>query len=108
VICSVRYASILQRIESIFFNGIKKEVKMRQKLVKHGDSYALVIERSTLELLKINPQYPVSVTTDGKKLILQDEAESIAEDANDIVSDEFKTALNSINQQYATVLKNLA
>ena len=38
---------------------------MIKKLTKHGNSMALVIERSVLDLLKIDTDTPVEVSTDG-------------------------------------------
>jgi antitoxin MazE len=43
---------------------------MVKKLTKHGNSLALVIDRPILELLNINPETPLDVTTDGKQLII--------------------------------------
>jgi antitoxin MazE len=39
---------------------------MVKKLTKHGNSLALVIDRPILELLKIDPETPLEVSTDGK------------------------------------------
>ena len=38
---------------------------MIKNLVKHGNSWALVIDRPILELLKMRPEDPVEITTDG-------------------------------------------
>jgi antitoxin MazE len=43
---------------------------MVKKLTKHGNSLALVIDRPILDLLKIDPETPLDVTTDGKQLIV--------------------------------------
>ena len=43
---------------------------MVKKLTKHGNSLALVIDRPILELLKIDQETPLEVTTDGKKLTI--------------------------------------
>ena len=43
---------------------------MVKKLTKHGNSMALVIDRPILDLLKIDPDTPLDVTTDGKKLTI--------------------------------------
>jgi antitoxin component of MazEF toxin-antitoxin module len=42
-----------------------------KKLTKHGNSLALVIDRPILELLKIDPETPLDVSTDGKQLIIK-------------------------------------
>ena len=41
---------------------------MIKKLAKHGNSYALVIDRSIMDLLKIDPSTPLEITTDGRGL----------------------------------------
>ena len=62
---------------------------MVKKLTKHGNSLALVIDKPILELLKIDQETPLEVSTDGKKLTIApapvsprrkkfDEAQSIA------------------------------
>ena len=43
---------------------------MLKKLTKHGNSMALVIDRPILDLLKIDPDTPLDVSTDGKRLIV--------------------------------------
>ena len=43
---------------------------MVKKLTKHGNSLALVIDRPILDLLKIDPETPLDVSTDGKQLII--------------------------------------
>ncbi len=43
---------------------------MLKKLTKHGNSLALVIDRPILDLLKIDPDTPLDVSTDGKRLIV--------------------------------------
>ncbi len=43
---------------------------MVKKLTRHGNSLALVIDRPILDLLKIDPETPLEVTTDGSQLIV--------------------------------------
>ena len=43
---------------------------MVKKLTKHGNSLALVIDRPILDLLKIDPETPLDVSTDGRQLIV--------------------------------------
>ena len=43
---------------------------MVKKLTKHGNSLALVIDRPILELLKIDSETPLDLTTDGHRLII--------------------------------------
>jgi antitoxin component of MazEF toxin-antitoxin module len=50
---------------------------MVKKLTKHGNSLALVIDRPILDLLKIEPETPLDVTTDGKRLIVAPAKDSL-------------------------------
>ena len=43
---------------------------MVKKLTKHGNSLALVIDRPVLDLLKIDADTPLEISTDGQVLIL--------------------------------------
>jgi antitoxin MazE len=43
---------------------------MVKKLTKHGNSFALVIDRPILDLLKIDPETPLDISTDGERLIV--------------------------------------
>jgi antitoxin MazE len=39
-------------------------------LTRHGNSMALVIDRPILNLLKISPDSPLEVTTDGQRITI--------------------------------------
>jgi len=41
-----------------------------KKLTKHGNSLALVIDRPILDLLRIDHETPLDVSTDGRQLII--------------------------------------
>ena len=43
---------------------------MVKKLTKHGNSLALVIDRPILDLLKIDSETALDVSTDGRQLII--------------------------------------
>jgi len=43
---------------------------MVKRLTKHGNSLALVIDRPILELLKIDSDTPLDISTDGKQLVI--------------------------------------
>jgi antitoxin MazE len=43
---------------------------MVKKLTKHGNSLALVIDRPILDLLRIESDTPLDISTDGKRLIV--------------------------------------
>ena len=44
---------------------------MVKKLTKHGNSYALIIDKPVMELLNITPESPLEISTDGKSLIIR-------------------------------------
>ena len=50
---------------------IPGEGKMIKKLSKHGNSYALVIDKAILELLNITPDTELKIRTDGESIIIE-------------------------------------
>jgi antitoxin MazE len=74
---------------------------MVKKLTKHGNSLALIIDRSILELLNIGPDTPLSVRTDGQRLII---GAATADEA----SEAFRKSLKNVNARFAPALKRLA
>jgi antitoxin component of MazEF toxin-antitoxin module len=50
------------------YNESPEMIKM---LVRHGNSFALILDKPVLELLNVDPANPVAVsTTDGKSLLI--------------------------------------
>jgi antitoxin MazE len=74
---------------------------MVKNLTKHGNSFALVIDKAIMELLHINPDTPLSLETDGKSLTIRPLAED--ERTQDVMA-----ALDKVNRRYGRVLKRLA
>jgi antitoxin component of MazEF toxin-antitoxin module len=74
---------------------------MVKKLSKHGNSLALVIDRSILDLLKIDDDTSLELTTDGECLI-------VAPVRDKKRRKRFEQALASSNERYAKALKRLA
>lgn len=75
---------------------------MIKTLTKHGNSYALVIDKPILDLLGITPDTPLELTTDdgvSLKVIPVTDAKRQAA---------FKAALEKTNRKYGKVLKKLA
>ena len=73
---------------------------MVKTLTKHGNSLALVIDKPILDLLKIDADTPLEVTTDGRSLIVSPaSAEGRAK---------FEAALRDTMQKYPKMLKRLA
>ena len=44
---------------------------MVKTLSKHGNSLALIIDRAILELLKIEQDTPLEISTDGERLVVK-------------------------------------
>lgn len=74
---------------------------MVKRLTKHGNSLALVIDRGVLDLLEIDDETPLSVTTDGRSLVVTPVKDERTERA-------FRTALRKGNRRYGRMLKRLA
>jgi antitoxin component of MazEF toxin-antitoxin module len=74
---------------------------MVKKLSRHGNSLALVIDRSILDLLDIDEDTSLEVTTDGEALI-------IAPVRDKKRRRRFEQALSSSNERYGKALKRLA
>jgi antitoxin MazE len=74
---------------------------MQKKLTRHGNSWALVIDKPILDLLKIDPETLLEITTDGQTLIVSP-AKDPARRAK------FTKALKETNRRYGAALKRLA
>jgi len=77
---------------------------MIQTLTKFGDTYAFVIDETILDLLKICPDTPLEIVTDGKSLVVSP-SNGTCEDIDD---DKFREILDDINHRYAKVFQRLA
>jgi len=60
---------------------------MVKKLTKHGNSPALVIDRPILDLLKIDPETPLDISTDGRQLIVKPAKPSVRRKKFDAAQD---------------------
>jgi hypothetical protein len=74
---------------------------MMKKLIKHGNSLALVIEKPVLDLLGAGPETSFDITTDGHALVLVPIKDAKRQKA-------FKSALGKANERYSRALKKLA
>lgn len=74
---------------------------MVKTLTKHGNSYALVIDKPILELLKIEPDSPLEISTDGKVLTVRRAADSAR-------GTRIAASLKKVNSKNAKALKRLA
>jgi len=74
---------------------------MIKKLVAHGNSAALIIDKPIMDLLKVDMKTPLEVSTDGKSLI-------ISPVQNDKREKRFRTALEKVNKSHRKTLQKLA
>lgn len=74
---------------------------MLKKLTKHGNSLALVIDRPILDLLRIDSDTPLDISTDGRRLIVAPAKASARRD-------KFEAAQRTAHQRYARAFKKLA
>jgi antitoxin component of MazEF toxin-antitoxin module len=74
---------------------------MIKRLTKHGNSLALVIERGVLDLLNIDADTPLSVTTNGTSLVVTPIRDEKKEQR-------VRTAVAEGNRRYGRMLKRLA
>ena len=79
---------------------------MLKKLSKTGSSYALIIDKSILQLLSIDPEHPVEITTNGKSLIITPVKPQ--PDKNGVDDPKFKKIARETLDQYSEALKELA
>jgi antitoxin MazE len=74
---------------------------MIKKLSKHGNSLALVIDRPILELLKIDEETSLNVSTDGQTLIVSPVGDQKRRK-------KFEAALADTNKRFAKTLRKLS
>jgi antitoxin MazE len=74
---------------------------MKKKLTKHGNSLALVLDRGVLDLLNIDADTPLDISTDGDVLIVAPVRCNHRRKA-------FQSALEKTNKRYGRLLKRLA
>jgi antitoxin component of MazEF toxin-antitoxin module len=72
-----------------------------KRLTRHGNSLALVIDRPILELLKIDADTPLEISTDGQALVV-----TPVRDAGRRKN--FEKALEKANQKHGRALRRLA
>lgn len=74
---------------------------MVKNLTKHGNSYALVIDKPILELLRVTPETPFEIVTDGQCLVLTPVRE-VGEEKK------FKKALDRVHRRFGRAMKRLS
>lgn len=74
---------------------------MTKTLVKHGNSYALVIDKPIMELLRMTPETPLEVITDGRSLVLSPIKTTSEEQ-------KFQKAMDAVHKKFGRAMKRLA
>ena len=73
---------------------------MVKKLVQHGNSAALILDKPILDLINLKVDTLLEITTDGKNLLISPQSDENKE--NDILA-----SLEKINEKYGRALKKL-
>ncbi len=82
-------------------DDVVTEADMVKKLTQHGNSLALVLDRPILDLIKVDADTPLDISTDGQRLIISP--------IRNVISDkDFKAALARVNRKHGKTLKRLA
>jgi antitoxin component of MazEF toxin-antitoxin module len=74
---------------------------MIKDLVKHGNSWAVLIDRPILDLLKIAPESQIELTTDGKSI-------RITPVNSDDSKSKVRAARAKVNSKHSKAFKKLA
>jgi antitoxin MazE len=74
---------------------------MVKTLIKHGNSYALVIDKPILELLRATPDTPLELTTNGDALLVSPIRDAPRQRR-------LRQSLEKMNRRYGDDLKRLA
>ena len=74
---------------------------MVKTLTKHGNSYALVIDKPILEMLQITPETPLELVTNGETLVIRPMREKKRQKR-------LEKTLEELNSKYGRALKKLA
>lgn len=74
---------------------------MIKNLTRHGNSYALIIDKPILELLRATPETPFEIVTDGRSLVLTP-VRSAEEDKK------LNEALAMVHQRFGNAMRKLA
>ncbi len=74
---------------------------MRKKLIRHGNSYALIIDKPILELLRIDPETPLEVSTDGRSILISPEGVGENDGA-------FENAVRRVHERFGDAMRRLA
>jgi antitoxin MazE len=74
---------------------------MTKKLTQHGNSLALVIDKPILDLLRIDADTPLEITTDGQKLLVEPQRDPARQK-------KFRASLEKMSKRYEKTMHRLA
>ena len=74
---------------------------MIKTLTKHGNNYAMVIDKPILELLHTTPETPFEIISDGRSLVLTPVRDDAAEK-------KFDDAVAMLHKRFGKAMKRLA
>jgi antitoxin component of MazEF toxin-antitoxin module len=74
---------------------------MLKNLIKHGNSYAVIIDKPILELLQAGPDTPFEVISDGRSLVLTPVRDPEIEKR-------FERAVQRVHNRFGRAMKKLA
>ena len=74
---------------------------MIKRLTKHGNSLALILDRGVLDLLEIDAETPLSISTDGTALVVTPVRDPERRQA-------FLDAMRETNRRYRGAFRRLA
>lgn len=81
---------------------------MKKRLIKHGNSLALIIDKSLLKILNIAEDTPLKMSTDGKSLSIIPVREHEPEVAKVSDNEKIQKAYERVVKKYSEALKKLA
>ena len=74
---------------------------MIKRMVQHGNSSALIIDKPIMQLLKIDSKTFLEISTDGKNII-------ISPVSDDRKMEKIRNSLKKINKKHHNILKKLS
>jgi antitoxin component of MazEF toxin-antitoxin module len=77
---------------------------MKKKLVKHGNSLALVIEKPILEIMEVDGQTDLDMSLDGKTLIVRHAKKGVTKTRKE----ELRDLAREITDYYDPVFRKLS
>jgi antitoxin component of MazEF toxin-antitoxin module len=73
---------------------------MVKNLIKHGNSYAVIIDKPILDLLRITPGTPLELTSDGRSILLSPVRDSVDGRA-------FEDAVDRLHARFGDTMRKL-